>query len=42
VVPEHGTEVEVSGSWRDERTISLKVTCAGETVLGNPVAVVRA
>ena len=42
VVPEDGTEVEVSGSWRDEHTISLKVTCAGETVLGNPVAVVRA
>ncbi len=42
VVPEDGTQVEVSGSWRDEHTISLKVTCAGETVLGNPVAVVRA
>jgi acyl dehydratase len=42
VVPEDGTQVEVFGSWRDEHTISLKVTCAGETVLGNPVAVVRA
>jgi acyl dehydratase len=42
VVPEDGTEIEVAGTWRDERTISLRVTCAGETVLGNPVAVVRA
>jgi len=41
VVPESGTEVEIEGTWRDERTIALKVTCAGETVLGNPVAVVR-
>jgi acyl dehydratase len=42
VVPESGTEVEIVGTWRDERTIALKVTCAGETVLGNPVAVLRA
>ena len=42
VVPEAGTEVVVEGTWRDEHTIALKVTCAGETVLGNPVAVVRA
>jgi acyl dehydratase len=42
VVPEGGTEIEVAGTWRDERTISLRVTCAGESVLGNPVAVVRA
>ena len=42
VVPEAGTEVTVEGTWRDERTIALKVTCAGETVLGNPVAVLRA
>jgi acyl dehydratase len=42
VVPESGTTVEVEGTWRDDRTIALKVTCAGETVLGNPVAVVRA
>jgi acyl dehydratase len=42
VVPEGGTEVEVAGTWRDERTIALTVTCAGETVLGNPVAVLRA
>jgi len=41
VVPEGGTQVEVEGTWRDERTIALKVTCAGETVLGNPVAVLR-
>jgi acyl dehydratase len=42
VVPEEGTEVEVAGTWRDERTIALTVTCAGESVLGNPVAVLRA
>jgi acyl dehydratase len=42
VVPDTGTEVEVVGTWRDERTIALTVTCAGETVLGNPVAVLRA
>ena len=42
VVPESGTVVEIEGTWRDERTISLKVTSGGETVLGNPVAVVRA
>jgi acyl dehydratase len=42
VVPESGTEVEIEGTWRDERTIALRVTCAGESVLGNPVAVLRA
>jgi acyl dehydratase len=42
VVPEQGTSVEISGEWRDERTIALTVTCAGEKVLGNPVAVLRA
>jgi acyl dehydratase len=42
VVPETGTTVEIEGTWRDEHTISLRVTCAGETVLGNPVAVLRA
>jgi acyl dehydratase len=42
VVPASGTEVEISGTWRDDRTIALSVTCAGESVLGNPVAVVRA
>ena len=41
VVPEDGTQVQVEGTWRDDRTIALKVTCAGETVLGNPVAVLR-
>jgi acyl dehydratase len=41
VVPEDGTEVEVAGQWRDERTLALTVTCAGEKVLGNPVAVLR-
>ena len=41
VVPESGTEVEIEGTWRDERTSALRVTCAGETVLGNPVAVLR-
>jgi acyl dehydratase len=42
VVPEDGTEVEIEGTWRDEQTIALTVTCAGQSVLGNPVAVVRA
>jgi acyl dehydratase len=42
VVPEGGTQVEIEGTWRDDRTIALRVTCAGESVLGNPVAVVRA
>jgi acyl dehydratase len=42
VVPEAGTEVNISGTWRDDRTIALSVTCDGESVLGNPVAVVRA
>lgn len=41
VVPEEGTEVTVAGAWRDDTTIALEVTCAGEKVLGNPVAVVR-
>jgi acyl dehydratase len=39
VVPEAGTEVRVEGTWRDDRTIALSVTCGGESVLGNPVAV---
>jgi acyl dehydratase len=42
VVPEGGTEVEIEGTWRDEQTIALTVTCAGQSVLGNPVVVVRA
>ena len=41
VVPEAGTEVRVEGTWRDDRTIALSVTCRGESVLGNPVAVLR-
>lgn len=40
VVPEGGTTVEICGAWRDEHTLALTVTCAGVTVLGNPVAVV--
>ncbi|WP_310961145.1 MaoC/PaaZ C-terminal domain-containing protein [Nocardioides terrisoli] len=39
VVPEEGTEVEISGAWRDDHTIALTVVCDGRTVLGNPVAV---
>jgi acyl dehydratase len=42
VVPEGGTEVRIEGTWRDDRTMALRVTCRGETVLGNPVAVLRA
>src|SRR5512141_383704 len=42
VVPEGGTEVRVEGTWRDDRTIALSVTCGGESVLGNPMAVLRA
>jgi acyl dehydratase len=41
VVPESGTEVTIAGEWRDERTIRLTVTCGEESVLGNPVAVLR-
>lgn len=39
VVPEDGTEVTVTGTWRDDSTLALTVTCHGETVLGNPVAI---
>ena len=42
VVPAGGTTVEVEGTWKDERTIALSVTCAGETVLGNPLVVLGA
>ena len=42
VVPEDGTEITVVGTWRDDRTVALTVTCQGEKVLGNPVAVLRA
>lgn len=41
VVPEEGTTLEIEGVWRDERTIALTVRCQGETVLGNPIAVLR-
>lgn len=41
VVPESGTEVTIAGEWRDERTIRLTVTCGEESVLGNPMAVLR-
>ena len=41
VVPAEGTEVVVSGEPRDEHTIVLTVTCAGETVLGGATAVLR-
>jgi acyl dehydratase len=41
VVPEHGTDVHVSGEWRDERTLRLTVTCGDDNVLGNPTVVLR-
>lgn len=41
VVPAEGTEVVVSGEPRDEHTIVLTVTCAGEKVLGGATAVLR-
>lgn len=41
VVPLEGTTVEISGTWRDDHTISARVSCAGETVLGNPVVLIR-
>lgn len=40
VVPEDGTTVRVEGA-RDGDRFALNVTCAGERVLGNPVAVIR-
>lgn len=39
VVPEEGTEVVVSGDPKDEHTVALTVTCAGEKVLGGATAV---
>jgi acyl dehydratase len=39
VVPEEGTEVVVSGDPKDEHTVVLTVTCAGEKVLGGATAV---
>ena len=41
VVPEEGTTLDIEGVWRDEHTLALTVRCQGETVLGNPVAVLR-
>jgi acyl dehydratase len=41
VVPEDGTEVIVTGEMRDDRTVLLTVTCAGEKVLGAASAVLR-
>lgn len=40
VVPPEGVALRVEGA-RDGDRISLVVTCQGERVLGNPVAVVR-
>lgn len=46
VVPTEGTEVCVAASVRSveegRTTLALEVTCAGEKVLGNPTAVLRA
>jgi acyl dehydratase len=39
VVPAEGTEVVVSGDLRDDGTVLLTVTCAGEKVLGAASAV---
>lgn len=41
VVPEGGTEVTISGEWRDDRTLRLSVTSGGDSVLGNPTVVLR-
>jgi acyl dehydratase len=41
VVPEEGTEVTVTGDPRDDGTVLLTVTCAGEKVLGAASAVLR-
>jgi acyl dehydratase len=41
VVPEDGTEVVVEGEMRDDLTVLLTVTCAGEKVLGAASAVLR-
>jgi acyl dehydratase len=40
VVPEEGVDVTVEGEPRDERTVTLTVTCGGEKVLGAASAVV--
>jgi acyl dehydratase len=41
VVPEQGTEVVVAGEQRDDGTLVLSVTCAGEKVLGAASARLR-
>jgi acyl dehydratase len=41
VVPEEGTEIVVTGEQRDEQTVLLTVTCAGEKVLGAASAVLN-
>jgi len=41
VVPEEGVEVVIAGDLRDDRTVVLTVTCAGEKVLGAASAVLR-
>ena len=41
VVTEEGVDVVVTGELRDERTVTLTVTCAGEKVLGAASAVLR-
>jgi acyl dehydratase len=41
VVPEDGVDVVVSGAQRDDHTVTLSVTCAGEKVLGAATAVLR-
>lgn len=40
VVPAEGTEIVVAGE-RDGDRIRMTVTCHGEKILGNPVAVIR-
>jgi acyl dehydratase len=41
VVPEEGTDVVVTGDRREDGTVLLTVTCAGEKVLGAASAVLR-
>jgi acyl dehydratase len=41
VVPGDGTEVVLRGEQRDDGTVLLTVTCAGEKVLGAATAVLR-
>jgi len=41
VVPPEGADVVITGQQRDERTVMLTVTAAGEKVLGAATAVLR-